>query len=209
MLPCQGRCREFESLCPLQTYMIILDDFAPLSYQQELKKMIKDTGFQWGYYQTTSGNVGIKDDVKVIDNPQLVHTFYNDVDNYQSNLYSLAIPMVILLEKHFNKPFLNRLHRIKCNLVWQQPNHPLGFYNQPHVDVYKSDSETLLYYVEDSDGDTVLFNQGKYDPGSLTEAHRVSPKQGRAVLFDSSKYHASSPPIFNKTRIVINYVFYK
>ena len=51
-----------------------------------------------------------------------------------------------------------------------------------------------------------LFDQKDInDP--LTLAHRISPKRNRAVLFNSSKLHASSSPRLSKYRLVINIVF--
>ena len=47
------------------------------------------------------------------------------------------------------------------------------------------------------------------DNVNLTINKRVSPKQGRAVLFDGSILHAGSPPRINDTRIMISAVFRK
>lgn len=57
----------------------------------------------------------------------------------------------------------------------------------------------LLYYVNDSDGDTLLsdrrYNVGDTDHGvDGSVVKRVSPKKGRAILFDGSIYHAASIP---------------
>ena len=58
-----------------------------------------------------------------------------------------------------------------------------------------------LYYVNDSDGDTILFEDDK-----ITELKRVTPKKGRMVFFDGSINHCSSRPA-NNTRVVLNYDF--
>lgn len=57
-----------------------------------------------------------------------------------------------------------------------------------------------VYYLNDADGDTVLYEEtnetvpyGSSDV-KLTEHKRVTPKKGRFVLFDGSRYHASSQP---------------
>ena len=57
----------------------------------------------------------------------------------------------------------------------------------------------LLYYINDADGDTVLSNRryvsGEQYHGVDAEIlKRVSPKKGRAILFDGSIYHAASIP---------------
>jgi hypothetical protein len=58
---------------------------------------------------------------------------------------------------------------------------------------------SLLYYVKDSDGDTVLYKDDK-----KTELMRVQPKANRAVIFDSRTWHTGELPVKNQTRIVIN-----
>ena len=62
----------------------------------------------------------------------------------------------------------------------------------------------LLYYVNDSDGDTILYDKTIDDipytvdyPDEycdLNISHRVTPKKGRVLVFDGRYYHAPSSP---------------
>ena len=62
----------------------------------------------------------------------------------------------------------------------------------------------LLYYVNDSDGDTILYDKTMDDipyeelyPDEycdLNITHRVTPKKGRVLVFDGRYYHAPSSP---------------
>ena len=70
-------------------------------------------------------------------------------------------------------------------------------YNDTDLTGYKS----LIYYVNDSDGDTIFFND------NLKEIKRVNPKKGKAVLFDSNILHCGSNPINTLNRVVINFIF--
>jgi len=68
---------------------------------------------------------------------------------------------------------------------------------QPHVDL-NIDHLVVLYYVNDSDGDTVFFdNDGKI-------VKTVSPTRGRIVFFDGSILHAAGIPK-NTHRCVVNF----
>lgn len=68
--------------------------------------------------------------------------------------------------------------------------------NVPHL--------VLLYYVNDSDGDTILYDKTIDDiPSSvlypdeycdMNITHRVTPKKGRVLIFDGRYYHAPSSP---------------
>lgn len=77
----------------------------------------------------------------------------------------------------------------------------------PHVDNVM-DHLVFLYYVNDSDGDTVIYNQkysGKqYYQNNLTIFKTVSPKAGSAILFDGRYFHTYYAPLKNDIRCVIN-----
>ena len=81
----------------------------------------------------------------------------------------------------------------------------------PHIDIYdgnegKVDFIVALYYVVDSDGDTIIYNEKDRDPeGKYTIKQCVTPKQGRMVIFDGGLYHAAKQPINSNTRCIVNY----
>jgi hypothetical protein len=90
-------------------------------------------------------------------------------------------------------------------------------HHNPHVDFYQP-HRAALYYVNDSDGDTVIFNE-TYDDvsreqslrytkeGLFTVARRVSPKKARMCGFDGKHYHASMHPMQSSSRIAIAFSF--
>jgi hypothetical protein len=66
-----------------------------------------------------------------------------------------------------------------------------------------------LYYVFDADGETAFFDQrSENDERPSFQKYniikKVSPKQGRVVLFDGRQYHANYLPKDCKVRSVIN-----
>ena len=72
------------------------------------------------------------------------------------------------------------------------------------------DHYACVYYLNDSDGDTIIYEQNKHDTvaGSnnveLVEHARVTPKKGRLVMFDGARYHCSSQPK-ESYRCIINF----
>lgn len=60
-------------------------------------------------------------------------------------------------------------------------------YNNIHVDMHQPHT-VVLYYVNDTDGDTFFFNNNR------EVVERISPKKGRMVIFDGLTFHASSMP---------------
>ena len=81
--------------------------------------------------------------------------------------------------------------------------------NGVHVDLPK-EHIACVYYVNDADGDTVIYEQNIIDTPTgtdnvtLVEHARVTPKKGRLVMFDGRRYHCSSQPK-NGYRCIINF----
>ncbi|MFO0900346.1 MAG: 2OG-Fe(II) oxygenase [Pirellulales bacterium] len=96
------------------------------------------------------------------------------------------------------------LVRIKANLLVRsaKPGGPKPFV--PHVDLPKP-HWVVIYYVNDSDGDTLLLDKTYPDWQDARIVRSVSPKKGRAILFDGRHYHAGTPPHAHDVRVVLNY----
>ena len=69
----------------------------------------------------------------------------------------------------------------------------------PHIDS-SFPHWVCLYYVNDSDGDTIFFS------GEHKEIKRVTPKKGRIAFFDGSILHCPTPSE-TKSRAVVNFNF--
>lgn len=155
-------------------------------------------------------------DYEVLDNKEFPGNGYDFL-----NLCMFPMNMLFIHLKATLK--LSHLNRCKVNLQFRAPEHAKGKYNWPHNDTSNLPIEqqkriiTALYYVNDCDGDTHFFNPSNFkkvdhnnkewikDINSLTIKQKISPKQGRMVLFRSDQLHAGSHPITSDYRIVINY----
>ena len=89
-------------------------------------------------------------------------------------------------------------------------NIPKDDVDTPHVDMV-APHFVMLYYVCDSDGDTIIYNEKtKFDDCipdpkmNYTIKKKVSPKQGRVVLFNGIHYHTAEQPNHN-LRCIVNY----
>jgi hypothetical protein len=87
-------------------------------------------------------------------------------------------------------------------------------YDNIHVD-RTDDHWVCLYYVNDSDGDTVLFKQTREDMNNDIEVFKntkfeplktVTPKKGRAIVFNGNRYHSSTAPT-EGVRCILNFDF--
>ena len=88
---------------------------------------------------------------------------------------------------------------------------PTLLMHAPHVDADVPNIGGILY-LNESDGDTVLFNQkgenGKIPEGiDLTIKKTISPKVNRLLLFDGALIHTGHSPVNYSNRILLNMNF--
>lgn len=113
---------------------------------------------------------------------------------------------------------VDEIIRIRLRFTNQQSGHSDSTYGPIHVDFtkYIEPYYTLLYYVEDSDGDTILFDKifdpviDVYKPENISDldiVYRQTPKMGTGLFFNGHRYHSGNYPINYQTRIVINFDF--
>jgi uncharacterized Fe-S cluster protein YjdI len=189
--------------------IIVIDDFLPNVTQNKLEELFTSSKLSW--------------------------IFFKDIALSSSEIKRLGItkltPGIACYVKQDNPKFVNELllNEVKiipieackkigseCKEIYNARSFmhfPLDSklrkeYDNIHIDI-GYEHLVCLYYVNDTDGDTFLFNKTKKDgpipnDGKLEILKRVSPKKGRAVLFDGSRYHSSSGPS-KDIRCIINF----
>jgi hypothetical protein len=190
----------------------VFDDFLAPSYADAIEHMVRNELMYIYKPQTSEYTDGVEYMIRTeqtLDNGQMVCPL----------LHSEAKELVFGYKFEFLKPMfytlLNRsrmgfegIVRLKANILLQNRLATSDNYNIPHQDSGE-ECYSMVYYCNDSDGDTFLFNEF-HDPSTpperITIHQRVSPKKNRAVLFESNRYHASSNPIMNTDRFVLNFV---
>jgi len=185
----------------------IIDDFIPIAYQDSILGMLTGHEFPWNIHPYSVSRAPITDyytDVPTKDHIQFRHMFMED-DVSHSKFCEYMKPLTMCFENIYGS--IETRQRIKANLLMKQDGPHL---QHPHSDIggVGTNSKTLLYYVNDSDGDTVLYNEYYYEStiGLLTRQQTISPKKGRAVIFDSHQIHSACCPAISDYRIVINMI---
>ena len=133
-----------------------------------------------------------------INSPHLTHIFYHH-GKINSNYFKNAISILQNSKLPVSKI---DCFRIKANLTF--PNTQQKNLKNNHQAIHTDAPEnhkSFLYYVNDSDGDTLFFDD------NLNEIDRVSPKKGMGVLFNSNIKHAGQNPINSKVRAAINFIW--
>jgi hypothetical protein len=185
----------------------IIDNFIPVSYQEEIKNTLLGNFFPWSFVEDITYGGANPNRLK---SPAAAHYFKNNGET-KSNFYNLISPLAHLGASAVGYKFSKV---IKCRSFLQYPLNPEIIersIDYLHVDL-NIDHLVVLYYVMDSDGDTFIVDKERetnipiigatVDDYNIIE--RVTPKQGRAVLFDGKYYHTAEQPKKNM-RCIINF----
>lgn len=178
----------------------IIEDLVPESLANKIEEAFLHDDTDWNLARGCGGyrDIPVKDQKFIKDTPQMYHSLVSD-NQPKTQLTSLAMCVLFFLEDKTGV-FPDYISRVKANLLFPLFESENQFH-PPHIDTDNPNSLTLVYYVLDSDGPTRIFDED----GNIT--HIIQPKKGTGILFPSTRVHASSCPIFNQKRIVINYVF--
>lgn len=183
---------------------VVVDNLIPEKDQNDLHTMIMYHA-QWKFIADVSGNIN-----QPFPSHGFVHVLKHPADIYpDTEIYDVVEPMfknhlkqvIDYREIYYNRMFLQLPLAPQYKKVHNGIHVDLPA-NLPHV--------ACVYYCNDSDGDTIIYEQTIYDtPGGsqgieLKEHKRVTPRRGRAVFFDGSRYHCSSQPTINY-RTIINF----
>tara|TARA_R100000231_G_scaffold20887_1_gene20361 strand:- start:7 stop:594 length:588 start_codon:yes stop_codon:yes gene_type:complete len=184
----------------------VIDDFIDLSYQEQIKNVLMgdeeyaDYPFPWhfiddvtdAYSNDNQGRAGMShvyvelfDD----DTSEITSDFHDLFINLLNQAcYVLEVPTATILQgrSFLQFPYLKRTRED----------------DTPHIDLEKR-HVVVLYYVCDADGHTVIYNE-REKSDVYTVKQKVSPKQGRVVIFDGGLFHTAQQPE-NKIRCVVNY----
>jgi hypothetical protein len=196
-------------LAPDENYRII-ENFIPKSYSDIVFESITKSK-NWMYMDYTAGDRPhlIPKDPNIKDISQMTQLIWGAGLTDGRPLDKIEGTMMLFLEQHLGFE-VDQMSRIRANISFRQDNYPDHCYTVPHMDNEDPNGMVFLYYVNDSDGDTILFNErgdGLSAPDKLTECVRIKPKANTGVLFRCNQYHAPVPPRETPARFVINYVF--
>jgi hypothetical protein len=193
--------------------MILLDDIIPQSYQNHIEEIAMHLPFFWHNntsYDPSSPTYSqllelVQLDKNIVDNGQFICSIYED-DVINNNQYGILFPLIHFFADAADIT-VNQIVRIRVNMLLQDKTFEFNNYNYPHTD--PKNTQSFIYYVNDSDGDTVFFKESDTAqfPSSVSVLERVSPKKGRGIFFNSSQFHSSCNPRNTQARCIINFNF--
>lgn len=182
--------------------MIKFIDSVPKQIADQVEQWVTSTKIPWFYFDHTLGSYpkGRYDvdpiEFPIVDSPRFTHYFFPNSRTPEQDR-AFVMPLSLWCIQTLLPGFEPK--RIMGNLTFKTTQYIL---NLPHVDSDDGKYMVFLYYVNDSDGCTMFFEDKK-------EVFRSQPKKGTGVLFNANTIHAGQLPVINNTRYVINMIFQK
>ena len=169
----------------------IYDDLVPLSIQNSIESLITSDNVTWSYKR----NIVNSNDQNLPYIPGFSHSLINsNQKNISDNFVWSCLQPLYSLTNHIE---LNIDKIIRSRLFLQVPSN-IDLRLDPHIDMDEPHL-VCLYYINDSDGDTIFFNKNNI-------IKEVSPKKGRIALFDGSIEHSAGiPKTFPRFILNINF----
>jgi hypothetical protein len=188
--------------------LTIIDQAVPVSVQNMIESIALSDKINWFRQKQAVYDEGVVPIFPTtpdsLDVQQFMHMIY-DIKQPVSQLFPTLLPVITAI------PYtIKQLIRIKMNLcVYAKTDNP-DSHGMPHVDFTEVTEPllTAIYYVNDSSGDTLIFDQRAGHKGTLSVKARVPPKKGRLVVFDGALLHAGNTSRNNQPRLNINFNAY-
>jgi len=208
--------------------MQVIDDFFPEKQFKELQTKILSLNMPWYYISNISvPKYLMAQDPLAIESPAIQTKLFDRELNAETEEYD-TLKQYFTYMMHKLGYTNDNLLRIRAVTTWPQKGITAENYNIPHVD-QPSPHKSIVFYLNDADGDTRLFHQKqKVLPSSVkrldddasdeekeeyasffirsgfTVEHTVSPKANRLLIFDGLQYHTSGHPIDCERRVIFN-----
>ena len=195
----------------------IIENVLPKPYWSALRERFLDEDLAWYYSEEISVKAGTAN--PFTGNPEIMGScgFSHPLlvkDHFTSPHWEAVQPLLYFMADKSNYSKLQRsfdVLRAKANLQTQVNGSTPDNFNMPHIDPVhfqnKATNWIFLYYLVDSDGDTIIFNETAAGgcPSRLTIRERVTPRANTGILFRDDIFHASSNPIRSRRRVNLNF----
>jgi hypothetical protein len=176
----------------MEKFIEVHDNFLPLEIENYVENLVSNPNpLRWSYYKNSTTHT------PDIFQPGFNYTFFSKNSPYYQEPYYIPLLNILYTFCNYRNILLTEIYR---GIVWLSVPSPHPSPEKIHTDM-KDPHYVFIYYINDSDGDTILFDDNN------KEIKRVSPKKGRGLLFDGSLLHCGSQP-FKNQRLIINYNFY-
>ena len=182
--------------------VFVFDDIINLTYQTKIKELIMNKGsynnlhFPWYVIKDISCSEEYEDQGGRF---VFIHNFAVE-EGISSQFHPFFLK---LIQNSCKKINLKKVEIHQGSSILELPSFEKDFIDDPYASV--KNSVSMIYFVTDSDGDVIIYNE-KEKSKSYTIKKKISPKQGRVILFDGELHHVDEEPN-ESLRCTVNYDF--
>ena len=182
--------------------VFVFDDIINLTYQTKIKELIMNKGpynnlhFPWYVIKDISCSEEYEDQGGRF---VFIHNFAVE-EGISSQFHHFFLK---LIQNSCKKINLKKVEIHQGSSILELPSFEKDFIDDPYASV--KNSVSMIYFVTDSDGDVIIYNE-KEKSKSYTIKKKISPKQGRVILFDGELHHVDEEPN-EYLRCTVNYDF--
>jgi len=194
--------------------VLVFDNIIPKTYQDAIEELVAvSTQVEWIY--TKDSTYITHDNLKQTDD-SFSHLLVFE-DKHESKHWPFFKPLTYAIADATGL-VMKKIPRVRLNLLLRAyPTDPLT--TNPHID-HPNPHYVGLYYINDSDGPTHIYNERLEDVPTknwnenvltkyisetkFTIKQTIEPKKGRLVVFDGHYFHAGSKPREHQTRLALN-----
>jgi hypothetical protein len=186
--------------------IFVFDDIVPKEQQDQIESLMLGNTISWQFIPDVALRLSELKESGKTATPAMAVCFNDFKTNYfNKHLYTPTCGIAFSAARKINFP-VNDIINSRSFLQFPLNGKVKKPFNNIHVD-QTFEHLSCVYYVNDSDGDTFIFDGFYKEKEYLTEAKiikRIGPKKGRCVLFNGLRYHASSCPSLG-VRCIINF----
>ena len=185
----------------------VVDDFLSPRYFTRIKNVIMSDNQPWHF----NGNISTKNQTK----DKRSYGFHNHIVKERNILLEDSISYILSGLIHQAQDYCDRDNILRCRLDMVTRTSTEKYQHEPHVDFtpYKPNLITTIFYIMDSDAETVIFNEKQraldgnksdWSDLELTVKKKILPKENRIVFFNGHYIHTGYSPVNYERRVVIN-----
>ena len=185
----------------------VIDDFLPIPYWERLNSFLCSSNFPWFYQKNITdenkpSELGCFGFNHWVLRPE--ESVFND--RHSHPIQEMILPFCYFVQKEIGVK--NYISNVRCDMSVYNPT---SYRHKSHVDLVDCKHIAVVYYVNDSDGSTIIYNKQvelngnpEWDEDNLKILVEIKPKPNRVVMFDGSYVHTGHSPSKTNSRVIIN-----
>ena len=141
--------------------IIVIDDFISLEYQEKIKQDLLglENIFPWHYSEDVTAAGDFDSQHRPAMSHQYVYINDDDISEIESVFHHLFTPLLSKACQYLKMPETEVIQG-RSFLQFPLKNIDTSVVDLPHIDLEEGEEHVVvLYYVCDSDGDTIIFNE--------------------------------------------------